>query len=273
MQEGHEAGAAKVDHAGDDGLPDAARLDQVGEPDRLDGVGLVYGADVEECHVLLVDAGAGELQGRGELVDDAAAGEVAKRVARIGQLGVDDGEGRRGIPGLEAVMVGDYHVDAERRGALHLGVVGDPAVDGDNESAALGREGLHRGYREAVGFLGDRYAPGGLDAELGQGLDHEDGRRDSVGVAVAEDEDLLALVGREEHAVDRVLHLREEEGVAEVAGIVLEEEKELRRVRDASAREYRGREEVEAVAARQLLHRLGRYVFLVPIHSAAFILR
>ena len=86
---------------------------------------------------------------------------------------------------------------------------------------------------------------------LAQGLDHEDGARDPVGVAVAEDEDLLALVGGEEDAVDRVLHLREEEGVAQVAGIVLEVVEELGRVGDAAAREDGGGEEVEAVAGRR----------------------
>ena len=64
---------------------------------------------------------------------------------------------------------------------------------------------------------------------------------------------VTALTSQEEIAIP--LHLREEEGIAQVPRIVLEVEEELGRIGNAAAGEDGGGEEVEAVAGRQLLDR------------------
>jgi hypothetical protein len=189
-------------------------------------------------------------------------------IARISQLGVDDGERPRRQARLEHVVVDYDDVDSLLPRVLDLGVVGNAAVHGDDEAAVLGGEFVYGRAGKAVFLVLLGQAVRSLEADPGQCLDHERRRRDTVGVPVAEDEDLFLLVGGEQDAVDGVLHLREQEGVPQETRIVFEVVEHVLGRKHASPHEYRRRQEVEPEALRQLAHGLGGDVPLVPPHSA-----
>jgi hypothetical protein len=268
LEKRHEPRALEVHDAGDDGLADPSRLDEVGEADRLDYIRVVRGAEVQEGDLLLVDARAGELQGADQLVGHAAAGEIAEGIARIGELGIYDRHRARRIARLEAMVVHDDDVDHELGRPRDLGVVRDAAIHGDHEGAARRGEFLDRGLREPVCLVRPGEPPRDVEAELLQGLGHEDGARHPVGVPIPEDEDLLPLVHGEEDAVDGVLHLGEEEGVVEVARIVLQIKQELLRLGDAAPGEDGGGEGIDSVAGGEVLDEEGRDFFFCPFHSS-----
>ncbi len=197
-------------------------------------------SDVQEGDWLLVQFRSAEGEGPGQLVGDAGAGQVAERVTAAFDFGVDHGQGGGRLGRLQLVVIADDDVHAQLGGALNLGVVRDAAVHGDDQAAARRRELFHRLDREAVGLLAAGHPPSRLDLRRRESFHHEGGGRYAIGVAVAEDHHLLALVGGEEDAIDRVFHGLEKKGIVQVAGVVLQVIEHLTRFSHLAAREDGG---------------------------------
>src|SRR5581483_10375729 len=146
----------------------------------------------------------------GELVDDAGTAELRERVLRRPRR--DDGAVRQRVAG--AVVVGDDHVEPRGPRLAHLVDRRDPAVDGDDEAAALGRQARERLAGDAVALLeAARQVPVDLGAELAEGQDGERGRADAVDVVVAVDADPGAGGDRRTDPLARLAHVAEQERI------------------------------------------------------------
>ena len=145
-----------------------------------------------------------------ELADDAGAAQLRERI--VGRPRRDHravGQRRAG-----PVVVGDDHVEPARlrRGDLLDGR--DPAVDGEQEAAALVGQPRDRDVRDAVALLEPaRQVPFDVRAELPQRQDGERGGADAVHVVVAVHADALPVGDRRADPVDRDGHVAEQERV------------------------------------------------------------
>ena len=140
--------------------------------DRADGDDVDQGTQVQRqldaILSLVLEQSVRELEG------DADAGETGEGVA--GQLGRDDDAGRE-LAG-QLVMVGDDDVHAELLRQPHLLDRVDAAVDGDQQTHAVGRQLLDGGGHDTVPF-GE--AVGQPPAHVGaQALQDLDGRNVAV---------------------------------------------------------------------------------------------
>ena len=112
------------------------------------------------------------------------------------------------------MVVGDDHLEAARlrRGDLLDGR--DPAVDGEQEAAALVGQPRDRDVRDAVALLEPaRQVPFDVGAELPQRQDGERRGADAVHVVVAVHADALPVGDRRANPVDRDGHVAEQEWV------------------------------------------------------------
>ena len=124
-----------------------------------------------------------------QLVGDAGAAELREGIARRARR--DDRAVRKRLAGT--VVVGHDHVEAERLRARDLLDRGDPAVDGQDERAALLGEPLDRLTGEPVALVETaREMPVDVRPELAERRHRERCRADPVDVVVAVDADPLA---------------------------------------------------------------------------------
>ena len=111
-------------------------------------------------------------------------------------------------------MVGDDDVEPARRRLGDLGGGRDPAVDGQDEPAALVGEPRERLAADAVALVeAAREMPVDVGAELAQEEDGERGGGDAVDVVVAVDADPPPGGDRGADALARGLHVAEQERV------------------------------------------------------------
>jgi hypothetical protein len=149
-------------------------------------------------------------EGLSELVYDSGAAELGKWV--LGRASGDDGTvGQRlGRP----VMVRDDDVEAAFLRLGHLGDGCDPAVDGEDEPAALVGEPGERLAADPITLVeATRQMPGDLCAELAQEEDRERSGGDAVDVVVAVDADPAALLDGRTDLRAGGLHVAEQERV------------------------------------------------------------
>ena len=145
-----------------------------------------------------------------ELVDDAGAAELRERV--VGRPRRDDGAVRQRFAG--PVVVGDDHLEPARPRLGDLLDRGDPAVDGDDEPAALVGEPRERLGTHAVALVeAARQVPVDLGAELPEQQHGEGGGGDAVDVVVAVDADAAALGDGGADLLRGGLHVAEQERV------------------------------------------------------------
>ena len=141
---------------------------------------------------------------------DAGAAQLGERILR--RAGYDERAVRQ--PLARPVVVGDDDLEPER---LRLGDLvdgGDPAIDGEDETALLARQPRERLQRDAVALLeAARQVPLDLGAELAEDEHGERGRADPVGVVVPVDADPLACRDRAPDRVAGSLHVAEEERI------------------------------------------------------------
>ena len=124
-----------------------------------------------------------------ELQDDAGAAELRERI--VGRARRDDRAVGQRLAG--PVVIGDDDLEAARARRLDLRHGRDPAVDREDEPAAVVREALERLAADAVALLeAARQVPVDVGAEVAEHRDGERGRADPVDVVVAVDADALA---------------------------------------------------------------------------------
>ena len=145
-----------------------------------------------------------------ELVNDSGPAELGERV--LGRTGCYDGTVGQRL--ARPVMVGDDHVEPSFLGLGHLVDGRDPAVDGEDEPAALVGEPGERLAADAVALVeATREMPGDVGAELAQEKDGEGGGGDAVHVVVAVDADPSPLRDGCSDLGTCGLHVPEQEGV------------------------------------------------------------
>jgi hypothetical protein len=155
-----------------------------------------------------------------ELVHDARAAQLGERVARRPR-GDDRTVGERVT---RAMVVGHDHVEATGARGGHLLDRRDPAVDGQDEPAALVREPVDRVARDAVPLLEPaREVPLHLGAELAQRQHCKRRGADAVRVVVAVYADALAPLDGGADALARGPHVAQQERV--VSGVARLEER------------------------------------------------
>jgi hypothetical protein len=112
------------------------------------------------------------------------------------------------------VVIRDDDLQAEPAGLSDFLDRGDPAIDGEDEAAAVLRQAGKRLAAQPVALLeAARQVPGGVGAELAQDEHGEGGRGDPVRVVVPVDADALP---RRDRPLDRLAgtgHVAEQEGV------------------------------------------------------------
>ena len=146
----------------------------------------------------------------GELVDDAGAAELGERV--VGRTRGDDRAVGQLLTG--PVVVGNDDLEPGGAGLGDLLGGGDPAVDGQDEPAALAREPPESLPRDAVALLETaRQVPFHLRPEATQDEDGERGRADPIHVVVAVDADAPALLDRRADRAACLLHVAQQERV------------------------------------------------------------
>ena len=107
------------------------------------------------------------------------------------------------------MVVRDDHLEAELARASHLVDGRDPAVDGQDEPAALLRESLERVPADAVALVeAARQMPLDVGAELAQHEHGQHGRADAVDVVVAVHANSLSCGDRRADAFDCDGHVR-----------------------------------------------------------------
>ena len=140
------------------------------------------------------------------------------------------------------VMVRDDDVEAAFFRLGHLGDGRDPAVDGEDEPAALVGEPGERLAADAVAFVeATRQMPGDLGAELAQEENGERGGGDAVDVVVAVDADPAALLDSGTDLRARDLHVAEQERVVRRL-LAVEETARVGGIGEAAPHEHGGRQ-------------------------------
>ena len=148
-----------------------------------------------------------------ELVDDAGAAELGKRVARRPRR--DDRAVGSTSPGRWWSVTTTSSPRCRASGDLLDRR--DPAVDREDEPDTVVREPPERLARDAVALLEPaRQMPVDVGSELAQEEDRERGRTDPVHVVVAVDADARACVDGRADALDRDRHVAEQQRI--VAG-------------------------------------------------------
>ena len=273
LQERQQAGLVDRHHARHYRFRKAVHDGQVAQLHCVDHPGIVGGTGIQQADLLTVEFAPGrETEGGYQFVDDAATRQVAEGVRRARELGVHDGDGA-GKYGRGVVVVHHDDVDSEFGGPVHLGDIRYPAIHGDDQGSVVRGEFLDSRPGQPVAFIADGYAPARVDADAAQRADEQGGARDAVHVPVTENEDFFSFVLGGQNAVHRVFHSRQGIGIAEVAGIVLQEVTDGFALRQAPAREYGGGEQLAPVFGRQSPHEFGRNVFLFPVHIEEISLR
>ena len=141
-----------------------------------------------------------------ELPDHPGAAELRERVVAA----IRPDHGAVGELRPRTVVVGDHHVEPERSRMRDLVDGRNPAVDGQDEPAALLGEARDRLSREPVALVeAARQMPRDVGAELAEDEDGQGGRADPVGVVVAVDADLPSLCDGTPNRLTGRLHVAE----------------------------------------------------------------
>src|SRR6266487_5176432 len=155
--------------------------------------------------------GVGVEESLAELKDDSGAAELAERVRG---LAIRPDQGAVGELLGRAVVVADDDLEAERLGRRDLGGRRDPAVDRQDETAAVTGEPRERLLADAVALVeAVGQMPFDLGPELPQDQDGQCGCADPVRVVVAVDADVPALGDRGANCLTRGGHVPEAERV------------------------------------------------------------
>src|SRR5438876_7138733 len=118
-----------------------------------------------------------------ELEDDSGAAELAERVRG---LAIRPDEGAVGELLGRAVVIADDDLETERLGRRDFGARGDPAVDGQDETAAVAGQARERLFANAVALVeAAGQMPVDVGPELAQDQDGQGGCADPVRVVVA----------------------------------------------------------------------------------------
>ena len=145
-----------------------------------------------------------------ELEGDAGAAQLRERVR--GRLRRDDRAVGKGLAG--PVVVGDDDLEPRRPGLRDLLDGSDPAVDGEDERAAVVRQARQRLARHPVALLeAAGQVPLDVRAQVAQGRHGQRGRADAVHVVVAVDADPPARRDRLADQRARGLDVPEQERV------------------------------------------------------------
>jgi hypothetical protein len=113
--------------------------------------------------------------------------------------------------GRALVVVDHDHIDAGSVGLIERFVRHRPAIDGDDQAAALSRQSDQRLARRAIPLeqtIGDVVPR--LDPEVAQEQDEQGRARRSVDIVIAEDGDRLARQHRLDQAVRGGVHVTED---------------------------------------------------------------
>ena len=150
-------------------------------------------------------------KGLAELEDDAGAAELAERVHGLA-IRPDERAVRELLGGT--MMVADDDLESERLGCRDLGGRGDPAIDRQDETAAVVGQPRERLAADAVALVeAARQVPLDLGPELPQDQNGERGRADAVGVVVAVHADATAARDRGPNCLTCGRHVPELERV------------------------------------------------------------
>ena len=146
-----------------------------------------------------------------ELEDDSGAAELAERVRG---LAIRPDEWAVGQLLGRAVVIADDDLEAERLGRRDFGARRDPAVDGQDKTAAVAGQARERLFANAVALVeAAGQMPVDVGPELAQDQDGQGGCADPVRVVVAVNADAPPLGNRGANRLTRSGHVPEAERV------------------------------------------------------------
>ena len=109
----------------------------------------------------------------------------------------------------------DIVFQAKTESIFKVIVVGDPAVDGDQQTATFRRTTLYNIRGQSVVILSNRYLPARPGSQLLEHFPQQDRGGDAIHIPIPEDLDQLGVGNRPVNPVQGFAHILEQEGIVQ----------------------------------------------------------